>query len=451
MKKEEIYKDDELTVFLADGDRSESTKRKYRQRIATYCIFVDMKPSELLKEAIEDEKNPKLSESERKKKLLKKLLLYKEYLKNNKKLSQRSVSDYLTTIRSFYRFGQIELPQMRNGNRQVQKLETDEDIPDRETIRESLKHANKMYRAVITLMASSGMGASEIRSLKYNNFLFAVREYIRLDKGDEFNVNSIINQLKECENCIGVWKIVRIKNGNEYVTFSTPESIHYILDYLKERIRNNDPPKSLNEYLFRGKKHKKNPEREVKENAFMKYFQRLNETMQLGNNKTQPKYAFFTSHQLRRYFATTLDGIIPHDDIDKMEGHVKDRIDRAYFKTTVKKLKKSYLKGMEVLIINKPLLIDKTSEKVQELEEQMKTKDEEIKRIKEEKDKQIAKMSEKIERLEKLVTPLALRAKENAEEAERIFPELTKNYEEKLINFMAHTNISDLLKKHEKK
>ena len=423
MKKEEIYEDDELIAFLADGDRKESTKKKYKQRIAEYCIFMNMKPSELLKEATEDEK--KLSGIERRKKLLKKLLLYKEYLKNKKKLGQRSVSDHLTIIRSFYRYGQIELPQMRNGNRQVQKLETDEDIPDQEIIRESLKHSNKMYRAIITLMASSGMGASEIRSLKYNHFLFAIRDYVKLDKGDEFNVDNIINQLKDCENCIGIWKVIRIKKNNEYVTFSTPESIHYILDYLKERVRTGDPPKSLNEYLFRGKKHKKNPEREVKESAFMKYFQRLNETMQLGNNKTQAKYAFFTSHQLRRFFATTLDGIIPHDDIDKMEGHVKGKVDRAYFKTTVKKLKKSYLQGMEVLVINKPLVIDKTSEKVHELEKELK-----------EKDIMLKKQYEMLESQNRIIKELTARVK-------GVEDKFSQKYEEIMSGYYKNTRKSD--------
>ncbi len=179
-------------------------------------------------------------------------------------------------------------------------------------IKESLKHANIEYKAIITLMASSGMGACQIRNLKYGDFIFALRDYLKLKKNNEFDVEEICDQLAECENCVGTWKVIRCKTQNEYVTFSTPESISYILDYLKERVRIDDAPKSMEEYLFRSVVNPRNPERQILERAFMKYFQRLNMKMQLGKNKTQPKYGFFTSHQLRRFFATTLDGVIPH-------------------------------------------------------------------------------------------------------------------------------------------
>ena len=65
-----------------------------------------------------------------------------------------------------------------------------------------------------------------------------------------------------------------------------------------------------------------------------------------------------------------------------MEGHIKGQIDRAYFKTDAKKLKESYLKGIDLLFINEPIVIDKTSEKVQELEAALKSKDDMMKTLK---------------------------------------------------------------------
>lgn len=390
---EKILKDGDLKDFVTHKDRPESTKRKYNGRIKEYCMFHNMLPSELLEEAEVEAKNSEISF--RKRKIRMRLLNYREHLKS-KELADKTITDKISTVRTFYRYFQIDLPIGNNGSKRVQRLETDEDIPDREIIRESLKHANKKYRAIILLMASSGMGASEVRNLKYGDFIFAVKDYLKLKRNDQYNVDEIIEQLKDCENCIGVWKIIRVKTQNEYVTFSTPESIFYVLDYLKERVRIGDPPESIDQFLFRSAEHPQNQDRQLKERAFMKYFERLNKKMQLGKNKTQPKYAFFTSHQLRRFFATTLDGVIPHDDIDRMEGHIKGQIDRAYFKTTVKKLKKSYMNGIEVLIINKAIVIDKTSEKVQELEDALKSKDKKM-------EDEVGKMAHRVDLLEKLL------------------------------------------------
>ena len=379
IKLEEILRDEDLNDFVYHKNRPESTTRKYKGRLKDYCIYHNMLPMELLEEAEAEAKNPEISF--RRRKIRMRLINYRQHLKS-KGLADKTIMDKISTVRTFYKYYQIDLPYGNNGSKRVQKLETDEDIPDCETIQESLKHANKKYRSIIVLMASSGMGASEIRNLKYGDFLFAVKDYIKMRKTDQYNVDNLIEQLKDCEGCIGIWKVIRVKTRNEYITFSTPESIHYILDYLKERVRIDDPPTSTDEYLFRSAKHSNNPERQVKERAFMKYFERLNKKMQLGQNKTQPKYAFFTSHQFRRFFATTLDGVIRHDDIDKMEGRIKGQINRAYYKTTVKKLKKSYMNGIELLIINKAVVIDKTSEKVQELETELKSKDGEMEELK---------------------------------------------------------------------
>lgn len=131
MDVKEILEDEDLNDFIYHKDRPHSTTRKYKARIRDYCIFHDNLPSELLEEAENEAKNPEISFRQRN--IKKRLRTYRLHLKS-KGLSQKTIQDKISTIRTFYRYNQIELPYGNSGTKRVQRLETDEDIPDRETI-----------------------------------------------------------------------------------------------------------------------------------------------------------------------------------------------------------------------------------------------------------------------------------------------------------------------------
>jgi hypothetical protein len=84
---------------------------------------------------------------------------------------------------------------------------------------------------------------------------------------------------------IPTWHITRIKTEMSYVTFSSPESLTAILDYLKT-----DHPKSLKDPLFRTGINPTRPQ------TFCFYFQRLNNKCNFGKPDLQP---FFRSYAMR--------------------------------------------------------------------------------------------------------------------------------------------------------
>ncbi len=403
MDKREFFKkvkqDVDLKNFLADRDRSEGTQKQYQNWIFEYCYFHKMMPSELINEAIEEEQDHKIHPSRR---LIKRRVLeYKQFRKNEKPLSPKVLQGRMSIIKAFYMFSDIEFPNVNNGAKVKRRLETDEDLPSNKQIKETLKYSNKKYRAIITLQASSGMRKSEIQNLKYKNFLFAIKDYIKVNNiSNKYDIESIKEQLKNCEECIPTWKIFSGKTQTEYITFCTPECFNYILIYLEQRQNGPNPITSEEDYLFAGLPKINNPTGKISDSAYFKYFQRLNNELDLGKNKNQKKYGFLTSHQLRRFFATTLDGVTRREKADEMLGHVKGRIEGAYFKTKKEDLIKHYEKAIDLLTFDKPEIIDRTNEKIQELEARLKEKDKQIKAQDEQHQAEISKLMEKIDSVE---------------------------------------------------
>ena len=82
------------------------------------------------------------------------------------------------------------------------------------------------------------------------------------------------------------WKVTRIKTGMPYFTFSSPESIHAILDYLVERENKTGPVKNES-YLFTVDRH------QTASKSFVEYFAKLNDICGFGFFGRQ---RFFKAH-----------------------------------------------------------------------------------------------------------------------------------------------------------
>jgi integrase len=245
----------------------------------------------------------------------------------------------LTIIRSFYKEFDLDLP--RTYLKQKQTTETIKDIPSKEDIRFALKHTDLKYKAIITLMLSSGMGASEISSLTYEHFYNSISKYVESDVKDPLNVVEIEEILNKNDVLIvATWNLQRIKTGLNYTTFSSPESIYSILEYLRKY-----PPENLSSHLFRSQvtREKLTPE------TIFKYFHRLNLNCGFGMPNRQ---SFLRSHSLRKYFATTLyKKGIPQLSIDFLLAHKIDNDTSAYFKADIESLKNQYITCIEGLSI----------------------------------------------------------------------------------------------------
>ena len=206
--------------------------------------------------------------------------------------------------------------------------------------------ANPKYRAIILTMSSSGFGSAELRSLKYLDLLLSLKEYIEFPKNTFVSIDALIDLVeekqKEYELIVPMWKLSRIKTGTPIITFSTPESLTAILEYLKI-----DPPMTLESPLFRSNKIK---DMAISDEGFGKYFNQLNDKCGFGKPNSQAK---FRSHAVgRKWFATTLNDVgIPQITIDFFLGHSLGAVTGAYIKPNVETLKDHYFKCINALSI----------------------------------------------------------------------------------------------------
>ncbi|UTB32688.1 MAG: site-specific integrase [Methanobacterium sp. ERen5] len=209
-------------------------------------------------------------------------------------------------------------------------------------------------------MASSGMGSAEIRSLKVQDFLDSLTEYFRSPLKLPLDIPQIRKKL-ENKLVIPTFKIVRVKITLPYTTFATPEAVNAIFYYLEKY-----PPQTPDDYLFPNTI--KNKEKPITDNAFGKYFNRINNKCGFGHVNRSVK---FHSHSLRKYFASTLiNKDIKQWSIDAMLGHaVKNRTTNAYFKPDPTIIKNDYFKIVKDLSMEEIEVKTMDSPEFQELKD----------------------------------------------------------------------------------
>jgi len=169
-------------------------------------------------------------------------------LKGGKKgLEFETLRGYICTIKAIYHsagidLGPVALPKS-DKNKAFEKLISYEEI------RTVVKSATQRERAIFTTHLSSGMGMSEVRSLKYGDFLRALEKYTETDK--YFSVSD----LDECLNgikdpIIPIWKMRRVKTDYPYISFTSPEATRETMLYLMERENGKFPIESKRDVLF---------------------------------------------------------------------------------------------------------------------------------------------------------------------------------------------------------
>lgn len=379
-----ITNDRHIKDFYRSRNLRGSTQDLYTTLLTHYCLYVGKTPTELIEEA-EEEEEERIRMKNRKIKTY--LLDYSEYLENNGK-SPGYIDRIITTIRTFYSEYEIELPRKRKITQDKETLITKEDIVTKKHIKEALKHANTKYKAIILLMVSSGMGASEICNLTWKNFLTAVE----MDKYKGFDVGELRELVSKKHYLIPTWYINRQKTSMPYFTFSSPESIDAIFTFLDERNHLKRNITSPEDTLFEFDGNKMNTK------GMVAYFQRLNDRAGFGwqqNKRTR----FFHSHVLRKFFASTLkEAGLPELEVNWMLGHRPAKISGIYIKPSVKVLKNQYRKLVPKLSLEKVNLRDMDSEEYDKLQKQL----EETKKESEMREIEFKEMKRRVDALEKL-------------------------------------------------
>jgi integrase len=326
-----MYAEDEsiLEDLALSRNLAERTERLYRDIIEKYTRFFKTPLTVLLKEA-ETEEDQKISWKKRK--LRKRLLEFRQYLYNNYMMSTAKMN--FSKILTIYRHYEIELYKLPPiSGKQCEETHIQfKDLPDREIIREALKLARPIHRAIILFMSSSGCATAETLNLRISDLLKSVEEYY----SDSDNVYDMIQKLQDRDDIVPIFQLKRKKTGKLYYTFCTPEAFHEICMYLIQRkgLRSNDR-------LFK-----------ITQLHLMQLFREVNNLLGLGTVGPN-NYVRFRSHMLRKFHASTLynDGMIL-DDVNDLQGKTKNKTDSSYFMEDPNKLKQKYIQHMGALAIN---------------------------------------------------------------------------------------------------
>jgi integrase len=231
MNDEEILNDLKTSRNLSKG-----SIEKYKTVIKNYTNFNQKSFQEMIDEAEEEEEQ---GIRWKKRKLRIRLLKYREYLIKN--YSKNTIRRYSTMIQSIYSQHEIELhnlPRISEKNMHEFPPLSFEDLPDKEIIKLAIKIADPLMRAIILFMSSSGCARKETLNMTIQDFINATKEYHYQN-----NIYAVINELKNKEYIVPMFKIKRRKTAKYYFTFCTPEATTEIINYLKtinRELKNHD-------------------------------------------------------------------------------------------------------------------------------------------------------------------------------------------------------------------
>jgi site-specific recombinase XerD len=337
----DIKNDTAFRDFIKRRRVADTTHKQYIKRMKSYCNFTKKLPNELINEA-EEEQDAGIKSRNRK--TTRYILDYVDAMEKAGQ-SENTIRNSIDTVTGFYHEYDIDTPRIRGLSKLNGKNASLNELPKAEHVKEALKNCSLRDKAIVLLHFSSGMGASEVRHLTYKDFLNSLEEYLDLEERDRLDVKKIAHQLKGRDDLIGTWKIRRYKTGMPYITFNSPESTRAILDYLMSREKRNKKLKNLDDYLFVNNNNK-----QISETGHILIFQRINDRARFGYREN--KRRFFTSHQLRAMFQSTLYRAgIDKLAIDWMAGHKINEVDEAYFKVDPKDLKTRYMEALKHLTL----------------------------------------------------------------------------------------------------
>ena len=374
--KQVIENDADFKRFIGKLKRREKTEgtiNVYKNAIINYSLYHQMTPTELIEEALQEEE---AGVHQGRRKIYDRLSDFQNYM-YERKYSYNYMLHQYEIVKRLYKSHRISII----GDEKITRPKYDPEPPETEAdtlpslgmMQEALENSNQKFRAIITLMSSSGMGISEIMSLTYRHWLDAISckcisledkekqgKYVNLDEvpeSDKFNLIKMDGLIREAGLVVPVWSIKRIKTGLKYMTMSTPESVREIRNYLKYRNHNKQYIKNFDDKLFISvkAKYERGKIRDMLKEDFTNYFKILREKFQHydGLKKWGKSVYLWRSHSMRRYAGSK---IYAHTRLDFFEtewimGHKKKGQDRSYYSAHMGELREKYMSGLPKLSI----------------------------------------------------------------------------------------------------
>jgi len=381
--KQDILDDIYFIDFLNSRPLEPGSIKSYIVRLKDYCNFTRMSPTELIEEA-KKEQIDRVWPSDRK--IRRRLNTYTRDMEQ--RLEPSTVKKAVSLLKGFYHEFNIETFSIKTRK----PISSDyEDLPTMDEIKQAVRNAKTRDKALILLHLSSGLSANEVLNLKYADFLKAI------DTPGDTHINKLRDYISD--TTIPSWRLRRGKTkGEKFTTFSSPESTYAIVDYLEERGYEC-------EWLFTPQKYCKR----IKDNTYISIFSRINDKHGFGliEKETQNR---FTSHQLRRVFATNLEKAkVDQTKINYMLGHQDKEINKAYFKKDPESIKEDYIAGLDsITVLSKIEHVKFKDAEVQKVLSELKSlkqRDELQRHVIQKKEKEIGELTERITAVEKKLTP----------------------------------------------
>jgi integrase len=370
-----IVDDPKLNRVFIKKNLSQSRRRMYLSNFKEMYDLTGLNPSELIAEAKEEQK-PSLDQSNQiifkdvdDRKVTE--YLYKLYARmEEKKLKPSTMKTKMGVIRSFYKSFRIILPDNIQINIPYQLIR-EGDIPNLEDIKKGVEQAKYLkYKAIILLIATSGIRSGDVRHLTVGNFLNATKEY---------HNGTLDDLLHSKRDIIPIWDFMprkTIKQGNICITFNTPEASRYIIEYLKQRLGKGE---TLNDdsFLFTSTKNK-----QYSIKGFLWVFSSVNDQL-FGKDKLNRD--FFRAHNLRKFFLSTFrQKTNDAFTLKVVAGHsLRRNNDANYQEIPINEIKRLYMKVIPFLSIKDTRVYTIKSKEFMDLEKRYMEKDTEIKELKE--------------------------------------------------------------------
>ena len=269
---------------------------------------------------------------------------------------------FLTVPKSFFSFWKIpinvELPRhpcVRYHNQDLQK----------EQIRMILSKASQRDHVIFLTMAESGLRANTIVNLRWWQ--------IRNDYEKDFIPLRILTPSETLKDHVG-----------DRWSFIGEDGVKALREYLKPRL-----PLKSEDYVFASEKPGRTKGEQFTEASISTIFRRITQHLKMEKGSPYGKPGHYRMHGLRKYFRNNMKA--EQSLIEFWMGHSLG-VDAHYISRDPEVHRAAYKKGYEQLRILEPV----TPAQLKGINDQLREKDQEIQKIREEFEKRVAKLNEEV-------------------------------------------------------
>lgn len=330
-----------LENWFLKRDLSKSSRVLYHLVIKIYTEVTGLTLTELKEEAKLEEQNGVWIDD---RKIQIHMLKFKKYLEETNRAPNTRCS-YFNAVRSFYRSQGIQIPDIKMPKGDICLEENYTKLLTKDDIRKMIDVSTPRDRAIIYVMALSGMSQAEMRKLTILKVLDAITDNVP----EIETLKDLFRYEKKLKNTILTLTITRKKEYYRYHTFIPPEAIYSIIAYLRERCFGKNENIRIHSYdtpIFVSKIGRKLTTKNIS-TVFVQIGKRA------GYKKKYGMLSPWRSHALRKFFIST---IIKHTGdhmlADYLTGHKIPDVKRAYWIIDPEDLKKKYMDILPQLSID---------------------------------------------------------------------------------------------------